>query len=304
MMITFWRVCKTGFRNLFRNAWLSIAATAIMVVTLVIVAFFSFSALFLQNQLEAVRDKIDLTLFLKDEATPDQVKQLQAYAQTLPNVKNVNYVTKDDALERLRASSKDGEKLAKTAQEIGNPLPASLEVRTSSLEKLDELDKTLRESSGSGIIASSSLQDSDVRKKIVERIVSISNAVSKVGTIISSAFLVISLLIIFNTIRMAIFTRREEIEIMKLVGATKWFIRGPFLVEGSMYGIIGATIAILISIPLINFARPLFISYFNAQEVITFVSNRMVLVAIATYALGVFIGIVSSYLAISRHLKL
>lgn len=303
-MITFWRICKTGFRNLFRNAWLSIAATAIMVVTLVIVAFFSFSALFLQNQLTAVRDKIDLTLFLKDEATPDQVKQLESYAQTMPNVKQVTYVSKDDALDRLRKSSKDGEKLAKTAQEIGNPLPASLEVKTASLEKLDDLDKSLRESPSANIIASSSLQDSDVRKKIVERIVSISNAVSKVGTIISSAFLVISLLIIFNTIRMAIFTRREEIEIMKLVGATKWFIRGPFLVEGSMYGIIGATVAIAISIPLINFARPLFVSYFNASDVISFVTDRIGLVALATYGLGIFIGIVSSYLAISRHLKL
>jgi cell division transport system permease protein len=304
MMITFLRVCRTGFRNLFRNAWLSIAATAIMVVTLVIVAFFSFSALFLQNQLQSIRNKIDLTLFLKDEATPDQVQQLQSYARTLPNVKDVTYVSKDEALNRLRTSSKDGEKLAKTAVEIGNPLPASLEVRTNSLEKLEELDKTLGQAPQKDIIASSSLQDSDDRKKIVENIVAISNAVSKVGTIISSAFLVISLLIIFNTIRMAIFTRREEIEIMKLVGATKWFIRGPFLVEGVMYGIIGATIAISISIPLINFAKPLFVSYFNASEVIAFVADRISLVAFATYGLGIFIGIVSSYLAISRHLKL
>ena len=108
-MITLWRMFKTGFRNLFRNAWLSIAATAIMVVTLVIVAFFAFSALFLQNQLAAVREKIDLTVFLKDEATPDQVKQLQANIQTFENVAEVRYVSKTDALERLRTSSKDGE---------------------------------------------------------------------------------------------------------------------------------------------------------------------------------------------------
>lgn len=258
----------------------------------------------LQNQLQAVRDKIDLTLFLKDEATPDQVQQLKSYTATLPNVKNISYVSKDEALDRLRTSSKDGEKLAKTAIEIGNPLPASLEIKTSSLEKLDELDRTIRKDSSSSIVASSSLEDSDVRKKVVERIVSISNAVSKVGTVISIAFLVISLLIIFNTIRMAIFTRREEIDIMKLVGATKWFIRGPFLVEGAMYGIIGATVAIGIALPLINFARPLFISYFNASEVITFVSDRLVLVTLSLYGIGIAIGIISSYLAISRHLKL
>ncbi len=303
-MITFWRVFKTGFRNLFRHAWLSIAATAIMVITLVIVAFFAFSALFLQNQLQAVKDKIDLTIFLKDDASPDQINQLKTDIIALENVRGVTYVSKDDALERLRKSSKDGEKLAKTAKDIGNPLPASVEVRTRELENLEGLNQQIKDSKQSSIIASSSIDDSDIRKKIVERIVSISRAVSNVGTIISLAFLIISLLIIFNTIRMAIFTRREEIEIMKLVGGTKWFIRGPFLVEGAMYGIIGATIAIAIAFPLINFARPLFVSYFNAADVLAFVSDRLILVTLAMYTLGIFIGIVSSFMAISRHLKL
>jgi cell division transport system permease protein len=303
-MITLWRMLKTGFRNLSRNAWLSIAATAIMVVTLVIVAFFSFSALFLQNQLAAIREKIDLTVFLKDEATPDQVKQLQASIQTYENVQEVKYVSKTEALERLRTSSKDGEKLAKTATEIGNPLPASLEVRTKSLDNLDSLNSQIKADESAAIISSTSNDDSDVRRKVVDRIVSISRGVSQVGTIISVAFLLISLMIIFNTIRMAIFTRREEIEIMKLVGATNWYIRGPFLIEGAMYGVIGATIAMAITLPLISLARPLFVSYFNASEVLTFVTDRIFLVTFAMYGLGIMIGTISSFLAISRHLKL
>lgn len=303
-MITFWRIFKTGFRNLFRNAWLSIAATAIMVITLVIVAFFAFSALFLQNQLQAVRDKIDLTVFLKEEATPNQVDSLKSEISGLDSVREVTYVSKAEALNRLRTGSKDGEKLAQTALDIGNPLPASLEVRTRDLENLQAINEQIKQAKTSGIISSTSIDDSDVREKVVERIVSISRGVSNIGTIISSAFLIISLLIIFNTIRMAIFTRREEIEIMKLVGGTKWFIRGPFLIEGAMYGVIGATIAIAIALPLIGFARPLFISYFNAADVLSFVSDRMVLVTLATFSLGIFIGIASSYMAISRHLKL
>lgn len=303
-MITLWRVFKTGFRNLFRNAWLSIAATAIMVVTLVIVAFFAFSALFLQNQLQAVKEKIDLTVFIKDEATPEQVKQLQATIASYDNVKEVKYISKADALERLRTSSKDGEQLAKTATEIGNPLPASLEVRTKSLDNLDGLNNQIKGAQQATIIQSTSNDNSDVRRKVVDRIVSISRAVSRVGTVISVAFLIISLMIIFNTIRMAIFTRREEIEIMKLVGATNWFIRGPFLVEGAMYGVIGATIALAITIPVINLTRPLFLSYFNASDVLNFVSDRIFIVSLSMYGLGILIGILSSFLAISRHLKL
>jgi cell division transport system permease protein len=295
---------KTGFRNLFRNAWLSIAATAIMVVTLVIVAFFAFSALFLQNQLTAVREKIDLTVFLKDEATPDQVEQLKASIRVMSNVKEVKYVSKNDALERLRSSSKDGEQVAKTAEEYGNPLPASLEVRTETLDNLDSLNSQIKSDAASTIVASTSNDDSDIRRKVVDRIVSISRGVSRVGMVISAAFLLISLMIIFNTIRMAIFTRREEIEIMKLVGATNWYIRGPFLIEGAMYGVIGATIAMAIALPLINVAKPLFTSYFNASDVVTFVTDRIFLVTLAMYTLGIVIGTLSSFLAISRHLKL
>ncbi|MEI7818609.1 MAG: permease-like cell division protein FtsX [bacterium] len=294
----------SGFKNVFRNAWLSIAATAIMVITLVIVSFFAFSALFFQNQLTAIRDKIDLSLFLKDDAGVDDVKRLGEGIRGISNVKAVVYVSKAEALERLRTSSKDGESLAKTATEIGNPLPASLEVKTNSLDNLSGLNDEIKKLPQANLIASSSLENSDVRKKVVENIIQISRAVSRVGSVISIAFLVVSLLIIFNTIRMAIFTRREEIDIMKLVGATKWFIRGPFLIEGAVYGIIGATIAITIAFPLVNVARPLFVSYFAAGDVLTFIADRAGLIILSMYSLGITIGVSSSYLAISRHLKL
>ncbi|MCC7543121.1 ABC transporter permease [bacterium] len=303
-MITFWRIIKSGFKNLFRNAWLSIAATAIMVITLVIVSVFAFSALFLQNQLSVIRDKIDLTIFLSEKATQEDITKLQEGIKGFDNVKGVTYISKADALERLRTSSKDGEQLARTAQEIGNPLPASIEVKTESLDNLDKLDSDIRALPQGNVISQTSLQDNNVRKQIVENINKISQGVSRIGTIISVAFLIVSLLIIFNTIRMAIFTRREEIDIMKLVGATKWYIRGPFLVEGAVYGIIGATIAIAITIPALNFAKPLFVNYFSTTDVIDFVASRYNLVISGMYALGVMIGATSSYLAISRHLKL
>lgn len=303
-MITFWRIIKSGFKNLFRNAWLSIAATAIMVITLVIVSVFSFSALFLQNQLTVIRDKIDLTVFLNDKASQEEVTKLQEEIKGLENVKDVRYISKADALERLRTSSKDGEQLARTAEEIGNPLPASIEVKTASLDDLAALDSKIRTLPEASAITQTSLQDNNVRKQVVENINKISQGVSRIGTIISVAFLIVSLLIIFNTIRMAIFTRREEIDIMKLVGATKWYIRGPFLVEGAVYGIIGATIAIAIAIPALNLAKPLMANYFSTTDVVDFVSARYNLVISGMYALGMFIGTTSSYLAISRHLKL
>ena len=228
MMTTFLRIWRAGFKNIFRNAWLSTAATSIMVVTILIMTFFAFSSIFVRSQLTQVRSKIDLSIFLSDDATKDQIQALQSKIGGIENVTAVNYVSKTDALERLKNSSTEGEKLAKSAQEIGNPLPASFEVKLVNIDQISSSNGNIKSLEEATIITDTSLDNrDDNRQGVVENVISISNSVSRIGAILSILFLIIALMIIFNTIRMAIFTRREEVEIMKLVGATKWFIRGP-----------------------------------------------------------------------------
>jgi cell division transport system permease protein len=304
-MITLWRVFKSGFRNTFRNAWLSTAATAIMAVTLLIMTFFAFSIFFVRSQLNEVQQKIDLTVFISDDAKDDQIKALQNKVLQTGGVESVEFVSKADALKRLENSSEEGKKLAKSATEIGNPLPASLEVKLEKLDDIGGINKQIRELPEAVIITETSYDSrDDNRKGVIENVIKISNGVTRVGAILSIVFLVIALLIIFNTIRMAIFTRREEIEIMKLVGATKWFIRGPFIVEGSMYGVFGATIATIALIPIGRVAGQFLVDKFNAGQAMTYFGTNFWLVVLCIYALGIFIGAVSSWLAISRHLKL
>ncbi len=304
-MITFWRVFKSGFRNTFRNAWLSSAATAIMAVTLLIMTFFAFSIIFVRSQLNEVRSKIDLTIFISDDAKEDQIKSLQNKVLQTNGVDSVVFVSKADALKRLENSSAEGKKLAKSANDIGNPLPASLEVKLEKLDDIGGVNKQIRDLPEATIITETSYDSrDDNRKGVIENVIKISNGVAKVGAILSGVFLVIALMIIFNTIRMAIFTRREEIEIMKLVGATKWFIRGPFIVEGSMYGVFGATIAVIILIPVGRVAGQFLVDKFNAGAAISYFGTNFWLVALCMYGLGILIGAISSWLAISRHLKL
>lgn len=304
-MITLWRIFKTGFRNIFRNAWLSTAATAIMVVTLLVVTFFGFSAIFVNNQLAEVKSKIDLSLFISDEATQDSIKALQARLIASPDVKSVEYVSKEDALKRLAASSADGKKLAESANEIGNPLPASFEVKVKNLDKIQATNVSIKQLDTDKIVSESSLDKKDQnRQGIVENIIKISSGVARVGAVVSFLFLGIALLVIFNTIRMAIFTRREEIEIMRLVGATNWFIRGPFIVEGSLYGVFGGTVALLLLIPISRAIGPFITQRLNAGAAITYFSSHFAIAVVSIYALGVFIGAVSSWFAISRYLRL
>ncbi len=304
-MITFWRIWRTGFRNIFRNAWLSTAATAIMVVTLLIMTFFAFSTIFVRKQVAQVRQKIDLSIFLSDDATADQIQALQSKINTLGNVKSVDYVSKADALNRLSTSSSEGEKLAQSAQSIGNPLPASFEVKLTNIDLISQTNSDIKGLEESKIITDTSYDNRDEnRQGVVENVIKISNAVSKIGLALSVVFLIIALLIIFNTIRMAIFTRREEVEIMKLVGATKWFIRGPFLVEGTLYGVFGTLIALVLLIPFSRGVGPFLIDKLGAGPTLEYFGAHFGIIALSMLVVGVFIGVVSSWLALMRYLKL
>lgn len=304
-MITLWRVFKSGFRNTFRHAWLSSAATAIMAVTLLVITFFAFSIYFVQGQLKEVQQKIDLTLFISDEAKDDQIRSLQSKVLQVGGVSSVEFVSKTDALKRLESSSEEGKKLAKSASDIGNPLPASLEVKLVKIDDIGPINQKIRALSEASIITETSYDSrDDNRKGVVENIIRISNGVTRVGAALSAVFLAISLLIIFNTIRMAIFTRREEVEIMKLVGATKWFVRGPFIVEGALYGVFGATIAVVALIPISRVVSQFLIDKLNAGAAVSYFSGNFGLIIALIYLLGVMIGALSSWLAISRHLKI
>ena len=304
-MTTFLRIWRAGFKNIFRNAWLSTAATAIMVVTILIMTFFAFSSIFVRSQLTQVRSKIDLSIFLSDDATKDQIQALQSKIGGIENVTAVNYVSKTDALERLKNSSTEGEKLAKSAQEIGNPLPASFEVKLVNIDQISSSNGNIKSLEEATIITDTSLDNrDDNRQGVVENVISISNSVSRIGAILSILFLVIALMIIFNTIRMAIFTRREEVEIMKLVGATKWFIRGPFLVEGTLYGIFGAIISLAILIPFTRAVSPFLTDKLGAGSTLDYFASHFLAVSGSMFAIGILIGVISSWLALIRYLKI
>jgi cell division transport system permease protein len=305
MMTTFLRIWRAGFKNIFRNAWLSTAATSIMVVTILIMTFFAFSSIFVRSQLTQVRSKIDLSIFLSDDATKDQIQALQSKIGGIENVTAVNYVSKTDALERLKNSSTEGEKLAKSAQEIGNPLPASFEVKLVNIDQISSSNGNIKSLEEATIITDTSLDDrDDNRQGVVENVISISNSVSRIGAILSILFLIIALMIIFNTIRMAIFTRREEVEIMKLVGATKWFIRGPFLVEGTLYGIFGAILSLAILIPFTRAVSPFLTDKLGAGSTLDYFASHFLAVSGSMFAIGILIGIISSWLALIRYLKI
>lgn len=304
-MLQFWRVLHAGARNFMRNAWLSTAATAVMTITLtiVVVSFISNSAL--TSTIKGVTDKIDVSIYLNDAVTPAQKLAFQQALLADPNVKSVSYRSKDQALAIYEAQNKNNPTILQGLQFAGNPLPASFEIQAKDPKNLNSIVAIANEPQYA------SLQDptappsySGQNKETINRIVRVANFFKSGGLIASIIFVIISTLIIFNTIRMAIFTRREEIEIMKLVGATKWFIRGPFIFEAALYGIIAAIIALTLSYSLLLGAAPKVANYIDVQSTINFFRSYPAVVILGELIIGICIGAFSSMLAMSRYLKL
>lgn len=305
MIMTATRITKTGTRNFVRNAWLSTAATAVMAVTLTLVAIAYISNVALTNTIQTVVQKIDISVFLKDSATPDQVNALKAKLEQVDNVQGVKYLSKKDALEEYRRQNADNPKLLEAVNETDNPLPASLQIKAKDPNKLGPITAALNDPAVKPILAErNAISYSGERKATIDKIIQTSNFIKATGIVASVIFIVISTLIIFNTIRMAIFTRREEIEIMKLVGATPWFIRGPFIFEASLYGIIAAAISMIFIYGVVVSSAPRLGNYIDTQNIVGFFQHNIFLVGLALLLIGVSIGAASSMVALKRYLKL
>jgi cell division transport system permease protein len=305
---TFRRVVRTGLLNFVRNAWLAVAAIAVMVVTLTIILFSIVANATFSNTIQQITDKINISVYLKDSVTPNQRDDLMRQLKTLPNVKDVKYVSKADALTKYRADNAGNQSLLQAVTETGNPLPASISidpVDPSQIQTIkDYLDKPNNKTLQDPQAGTSYSGD---RKAAIDKISHATNVLQRVGVIAVLVFAVISVLIIFNTIQMAIFNRRDELTIMRLLGATTWYIRGPFVVESIMYGVIAAIASILI-------VNSVFITASSALQASSLglldieYSGRyfhMHFLTLLTLQLGIgiVIGAVSSVIATRRYLK-
>jgi cell division transport system permease protein len=288
-----------------RNMWLSTAATAVMTITLtiIVISFISNSAL--TSTIKGVTNKIDVSLYLKDSVTTDQRESFQKALEANPNVESVHYVSKDEALQAYKDKNKNNPSLIQGLQFAGNPLPASFSVKAKDPKHLQGIIDVSNDPKYHDLLDPTAPPSySGQNKDTINRIVRVSNFFKTSELVASFLFVIISTLIIFNTIRMAIFTRREEIEIMKLVGATKWFIRGPFIFEAALYGIIAAVIALILSYGLLLGGAPKLAGYIDVQSTIDFFRSYPLLVIFVELVIGICIGAFSSMLAMSRYLKL
>lgn len=305
-LITVSRIFKSGLTNFIRNAWLSVAAIAVMVITLTIVLFSVIANATFANTIEQITDKIDISVYLKDEISDEETAEVLAKLEAVEGVKSLEYISKEEARENfIRDNSDDVDLRVSISQTEDNPIPATIRIKPDDTNKLEELNSRIEGLDIDQFILDVSYKEE--RKTAIDNIAQATYFLRRVGVVGVLVFAAISMLIIFNTIRMAIFNRREELGIMRLLGASTSYIRGPFVVETVLYGVIAA----IISVALCNSLFVVSSSAFGASSLglldisfaSTYFAENFWLILGIQLGIGILIGGVSSFIATRRYLK-
>jgi len=304
--ITFMRIVHTGTVNFIRNASLAIAAMAVMIVTLTIVLFSLIANATFANTIEQITNKIDVSVYLKDSVTTSQTKQLLGQLKKLPNTESVEYLSKADVLKAYQAQNAGNAQLQQAISATANPLPATIHVKPRDLNKINDI-KTFLNKPQVEALQSDPPSYSGNLKQAIDNITHATNVLRRIGIIAVVVFSIVSALIIFNTIQMAIFNRRDEIQIMRLLGASTSFIRGPFVVESAIYGILSAVISVLIVNSLfVAASSTLQATSFGLLDIgyaVTYFDARFWKFLALQLMVGILIGTASSVVATRRYLK-
>ncbi len=233
-------ILTAAAQGFMRNPAMSIASTLTVTLMLTLLAFFMTTDRGLQAAVTVLEGKVELALYIDDNAKVSDVLALKARIAANPAVARVDYVTKDQALQRLRdiAANRPDFTLADIS---ANPLPASLEIKMADPREAKRLAQDLRDEVGKGIV-----YDVVDNPQVVDQLLTITRVLSVGGIAILAMMLFVALFVIVNTIRIAVHARRDEIEIMKLVGATDWFVRWPFILEGMLVGTLGAVVSLAV----------------------------------------------------------
>lgn len=305
-LITFERILKTGVVNFFRNLTLSIAATAIMTVTLTIILFSIIANATFNYTIQSITDKIDISVYLKDTVTPDQRQRFIGVLQSSSNVKSIDYVSKEQALQNYQKANQDNVELMLAISQTDNPLPATIQLKPRDPQRIDEI-KAVIETPEYKALQSNETSYSGDRKAAIDKITQATTFFRKTVAVGIAGFAVISMLIIFNTIQMAIFNRRDELTIMRLLGASNSFIKGPFIVETMLYGVVAAVVSLSLCNALFVVQAQAFdassLGLLDIKYANKYFADHFLIFLALQLTTGMVIGAISALIATRKYLK-
>lgn len=301
--ISFLRIIKTGFVNFLRNRWLSATATIVMVITLVI-----FSILFLlfgvtSYSVSTIRERVDVSVYLKKGLVEDRIMALKTQLQADPQIKEVDYVSAEQALADFKQKHVSSDNIIQAVNELDeNPLLATLHIKANNLDDYPKISEKLAGPQYQGVVEKVNFNDN---REVIDRLNRILKIIVGAGLGLTGIFSIIAILVIFNALALTIYNRKEEVEIMRLVGATNWYIRGPFLTEAVIYSFFSTIITGFLLIPIFRSFLPKIGQFVNPQVSLfnQNIFNYWYLLLILLL-LSLILSTFSTLLAIRKYLKI
>ena len=301
MFTLFKRILKWGFKNFWRNGWLSTATISIMVLTLLVITVLLMVNVVANGVLETLEKKIDISVYFKLKTPEQDILEVKSELERLEEVDSVSYTSQDEALIRFKEKHKDNPILLQSLEELDtNPLEASLNVKAKETRQYASINQFLESVYYKDIIDKINYMQN---KEVIEKLNKIITDVKAGGLALSLLLILIVFLVTFNAIRLAIYSSREEINVMRLVGASNWFIRGPFIVEGILYGAIATIVTLIILYPVFYFVSPKLSGFLPIGDIFTYFQANLLSFLLLLLTVGVILGGFSSLIAVKKYLK-
>jgi cell division transport system permease protein len=302
------RVFRAGFLDFWRNGFVSFASVLMMVFTLCVIGLAMFTGVILSSTLDEFRSKADMNVYFTTDAPEDRILELKSSLVALPEVAVVTYITRASALASFRERHQNDQLTLQALEELGdNPLGAVLNVKAKEITQYDGIvtflnDQDALGAGGPQIIEKINYYDAEHRAA-VDRLAQITDSAKWIGIVIILIFVAMTIAISFNTLRLAIYSSRDEIQVMRLVGATKSYIRAPFMVEGVLYGLIAAAITLLLMYPLTWWLGSETANFFGGINVFNYFISHFAIFFFIIAGSGIVLGAVASFLAVRRYLQ-
>lgn len=307
--ITIKRIIRAGLLDFWRNGFVSLASILVMTVTLFTVGTTLFAGVILNSALDELRDKADVNVYFVTTAPEERILELQRSLAALPEVQSVEYVSRDEAIAAFRARHQNDQLTLQALEELGeNPLGAVLNIKAKEITQYETIATFLEDhealaEGGPSIVDKVNFFDAEHRAAL-ERLQSIVVSARSLGFIIIIILIVTTIAISFNTLRLAIYTSREEIQVMRLVGAARAYIRAPFVVEGILFGLIAGLVTLLLFYPLTYWIGSSTAEFFGGINVFYYYISHFPFFFLIIVGTGVVLGATASFLAVRRYLKI
>lgn len=302
MFISFIRVVKFSFQDVFRNIWLSLVTIIILVLSLFTINMLLVVKVIGDTAVDAIKEKIDVNLFLKTDADENSILALKSEISNLNDVREVSYISKAQALENFKKNHSDNPEVLEALKVLGtNPLSPTLVIKPKNLDNFDNFINKLNAINNSNIES----RNFTNYKIMLEKINSITKKVYDAGLVLSTIFITITILVIYNSARIAMYTHRKEIIIMRLVGASKRFIQMPFLLSSLIYTILGIGLIMALFYPFLRLLQPYLEAFFvgyNVDLVKYFYGKGLTIFGIQ-FLVAALINLAASYMAVRKYSK-